>query len=76
MNRRRFKLAAAQYPIDWLDGWPSYVSKLTGWVETAAGEGASNRFVASFRYATLASAPGPAGVALPVSRAPAAPAPG
>ena len=40
MNRRRFKLAAAQYPIDWLDGWPAYVSKLTDWVETAAGEGA------------------------------------
>lgn len=38
MTRRRFKLAAAQYPIDWLDGWPAYVRKVTDWVEAAARE--------------------------------------
>jgi predicted amidohydrolase len=39
MSRRRFKLAAAQYPIDWLDGWQAYVAKLTGWVEAAVAQG-------------------------------------
>ena len=40
MTERRFKLAAAQYPIDWLEGWQAYVAKLTRWVEEAAREGA------------------------------------
>jgi predicted amidohydrolase len=40
MSARGFKLAAAQYPIDWLEGWQAYVEKLTGWVEEAAGQGA------------------------------------
>jgi predicted amidohydrolase len=40
MSERRFKVAAAQYPIDWLGGWPAYAAKVTSWVETAAGEGA------------------------------------
>lgn len=37
---RLLKLAAAQYPIDWLEGWPAYQAKVTGWVERAAAEGA------------------------------------
>jgi predicted amidohydrolase len=40
MTERRFKLAAAQYPIDRLEGWQAYATKLTGWVEEAAREGA------------------------------------
>jgi predicted amidohydrolase len=37
---RRFKLAAAQYPIEWLDGWQAYAAKVTGWVERAVEDGA------------------------------------
>ncbi len=40
MTRRTLKLAAAQYPIDWLDDWDAYVRKLTAWVDAAAGAGA------------------------------------
>ncbi|MCC6925365.1 carbon-nitrogen hydrolase family protein [Novosphingobium sp.] len=36
----RFTLAAAQYPIDRLDGWQAYADKLTAWVEAAARGGA------------------------------------
>ena len=39
MTRRTFELAAAQYPIDWLDDWDAYVRKLTAWVDAAAGAG-------------------------------------
>ncbi len=38
MTDRRFKLAAAQYPIDWLGGWQAYVAKVTAWVEGAVAE--------------------------------------
>ncbi|MFC7706380.1 carbon-nitrogen hydrolase family protein [Plastorhodobacter daqingensis] len=34
------KIAAAAYPLDFLDNWDSYASKLTTWVEQAVGEGA------------------------------------
>ena len=37
---RRLKVAAAQYPIDRLDGWQAYEAKLAGWVEGAVAEGA------------------------------------
>jgi predicted amidohydrolase len=40
MSERRFKLAAAQYPIDWLEGWQAYEAKVRGWVEQAVAEGA------------------------------------
>lgn len=40
MTPRRLKLAAAQYPIDWLEGWSAFEAKLAGWVAAAAGEGA------------------------------------
>ena len=40
MSLRRFKLAAAQYPIDWLEGREAYRAKVTRWVETAAAEDA------------------------------------
>ena len=31
------KIAAAAYPIDWLESWDDYVAKLTRWVEDARG---------------------------------------
>lgn len=37
----RFTIAAAQYPIDLLADWSAYADKLTGWIEAAAGGGAS-----------------------------------
>ena len=37
----RFVVAAAQYPIDRLEGWEAYEAKLTRWVEEAAAAGAS-----------------------------------
>ena len=40
MSGRCFKLAAAQYPIEWLGSWEAYVAKVTGWVQAAAGAGA------------------------------------
>lgn len=40
MSGRRLKVAAAQYPIDWLEGWPAYEAKLTGWVDEAVTAGA------------------------------------
>lgn len=36
----RFKLAAAQYPVDHLDDWASYRNKLEMWVAQAADAGA------------------------------------
>lgn len=36
-----FTVAAAQYPIDRLDGWAAYEAKLTRWVEQAADGGAA-----------------------------------
>ncbi|MGD9511568.1 MAG: carbon-nitrogen hydrolase family protein [Geminicoccaceae bacterium] len=37
---RRLKVAAAQYPIDRLEGWQAYEAKLAGWVKGAVEEGA------------------------------------
>ena len=40
MTGRRLRLAAAQYPIDRLDGWQAYEAKLAAWVAGAVAEGA------------------------------------
>jgi len=40
MSPRRFKVAAAQYPIDRLDDWQAYAAKIGRWVTAAADEGA------------------------------------
>lgn len=40
MTERRYKLAVAQYPVGWLEGWQAYEAKVQGWVEEAAAEGA------------------------------------
>lgn len=34
------KVAAAAYPLDWLDGWADYETKIAAWVAEAAGQGA------------------------------------
>lgn len=34
------KIAAACYPIDWIEGMSCYADKLSGWVAEAAGQGA------------------------------------
>jgi hypothetical protein len=33
------KIAAAAYPLDWLEDWHAYEAKLTRWVGEAAGQG-------------------------------------
>jgi predicted amidohydrolase len=35
-----FKVAAAQYPLDWFDDFSAYEKKITNWVEAAAQAGA------------------------------------
>lgn len=34
------KIAAAAYPLDWLDNWGQYEDKIASWVADAAGQGA------------------------------------
>lgn len=50
-----FTIAAAQYPIDRLDGWDAYVGKVTGWVREAAGAGASIAVFPEYGAMELAS---------------------
>ena len=35
-----FKVAAAQYPLDWFEDFSAYEGKMSQWVEEAAGAGA------------------------------------
>ncbi|WP_408590314.1 carbon-nitrogen hydrolase family protein [Novosphingobium sp.] len=51
----RFTIAAAQYPIDLLDGWDAYVAKLTIWVEQAAAGGAGLAVFPEYGAMELAS---------------------
>jgi len=39
MSGRALRVAAAQYPIDRLEGWQAYEAKLAAWVEGAVAEG-------------------------------------
>lgn len=41
MSRRRFRLAAAAYPIDQVSDWAAYEAKLTDWAASAADAGAA-----------------------------------
>jgi len=50
-----FTIAAAQYPIDLLDGWDAYEAKLTRWVEGAAVAGASLAVFPEYGAMELAS---------------------
>jgi predicted amidohydrolase len=40
MTSRRLRVAAAQYPIDRLEGWQAYEAKLAAWVAEAVAAGA------------------------------------
>lgn len=50
-----FTVAAAQYPIDRLDGWDAYAAKLTRWVENAAAAGAALAVFPEYGAMELAS---------------------
>lgn len=50
-----FLAAAAQYPIDRLDGWDSYTKKLRGWVDYAARRGAKLAVFPEYGSMELAS---------------------
>ncbi len=50
-----FTVAAAQYPIERLDGWDAYAAKLTRWVEEAASAGASLAVFPEYGAMELAS---------------------
>jgi len=51
----RFTVAAAQYPIDVLDGWDAYESKISSWVEHAAEGGAALAVFPEYGAMELAS---------------------
>lgn len=40
MKGEHLRIAAAQYPLDCIDGWDAYAHKLTAWVSEAATHGA------------------------------------
>lgn len=50
-----FTVAAAQYPIDLLDGWAAYEAKLCRWVEEAAAAGAALAVFPEYGAMELAS---------------------
>lgn len=50
-----FIVAAAQYPIDRLEGWEAYEAKLTRWVEDAAAGGAALAVFPEYGAMELAS---------------------
>jgi predicted amidohydrolase len=51
----RFTIAAAQYPIDLLDGWQAYEAKLTRWLEEAKAGGAALAVFPEYGAMELAS---------------------
>ncbi|MFM5906857.1 MAG: carbon-nitrogen hydrolase family protein [Novosphingobium sp.] len=48
-------IAAAQYPIDWLNDWQAYESKIANWVSEAAGQGADLALFPEYGAMELAS---------------------
>ncbi|MGV3513145.1 MAG: carbon-nitrogen hydrolase family protein [Novosphingobium sp.] len=50
-----FTVAAAQYPIDGLEGWEAYAAKLTRWVDEAAAAGAALAVFPEYGAMELAS---------------------
>jgi len=52
------KLAAAAYPLDWLDDWAAYAAKLSTWVAEAAGHGADLLVFPEYGAMELASLAG------------------
>ncbi|MEM9735853.1 MAG: carbon-nitrogen hydrolase family protein [Pseudomonadota bacterium] len=53
------KIAAAAYPLDWLETWDAFERKLTGWVEAAVEEGADLLVCPEYGAMELASLAGP-----------------
>lgn len=51
----KFTVAAAQYPIDRLEGWDAYEAKLTRWVDEAAAAGAALAVFPEYGAMELAS---------------------
>lgn len=54
----QFRVAAAQYPLQWLDDFPDYERKITQWVSEAAGEGAKLLLFPEYGAMELASLAG------------------
>lgn len=50
-----FTVAAAQYPVERLDGWEAYAAKLTRWVDEAAAVGAALAVFPEYGAMELAS---------------------
>ncbi len=57
------KIAAAAYPLDFLDGWDAYEDKMTRWVEGAAIQGAELLVFPEYGAMELASLAGAAAAA-------------
>ena len=55
----QFRVAAAQYPLQWLDDFSAYERKITHWVGEAAGEGAKLLLFPEYGAMELASLAGP-----------------
>ena len=53
-----FKVAAAQYPLDWFDDFSAYETKMSGWVENAAQAGAKLLVFPEYGAMELASLAG------------------
>ncbi|MGY6536509.1 MAG: carbon-nitrogen hydrolase family protein [Pararhodobacter sp.] len=53
-------IAAAAYPLDWFAGFADYASKITGWVDDAAGQGAQLLVFPEYGAMELASLGGAA----------------
>ncbi|WP_126975071.1 carbon-nitrogen hydrolase family protein [Frigidibacter oleivorans] len=53
-------VAAAAYPLDWLEDWAAYEAKITRWVSDAAGQGAQLLVFPEYGAMELASLGGPA----------------
>lgn len=56
---RTITLAAAAYPLDWLDDWAAYEAKTRAWVEEAAAAGADLLTFPEYGAMELASLGGP-----------------
>ncbi|SFN84883.1 Predicted amidohydrolase [Thioclava dalianensis] len=56
---REITIAAAAYPLDWLEDWETYEAKLEGWVMDAVGQGADLLVFPEYGAMELASLGGP-----------------
>lgn len=58
MLEDNIRIAAAAYPLTWLDDWQAFEAKLTGWVAGAAGNGAQILVFPEYGSLELASLAG------------------